>query len=203
MRLAIIGASGNAGTRIVAEALARGHSVTAIGRNRDKLDKIAGTSVAVADMTDPAAMAALLAGHDVIISAVRFIQYDPEHLILASQKSGVGRLIVVGGAGTLMTGSGLPLAQTPAFPEIAKPEAAGGKAVLERLRADTTLEWTFISPSAIFVPGERTGAYRVGKDDLLVGENGQSRISMEDYAIAVLDEAEKPKHVSERFTVGY
>jgi len=203
MKIAVIGAAGNAGQRIVREALDRGHEVTALGPNPDKLETLGATTFAVADITDPAALAPKLKGHDVIVSAVRFVRYEPDQLLDAVRASGVERLAIVGGAGSLRGPSGDRVADGPNFPEAAKPEATAGQHLLDRLHAETEIDWTFLSPSAVFSAGERTGTFRLGGDDLLVGTDGKSTISFEDFAIALLDEIEQPRHSRRRFTVGY
>jgi putative NADH-flavin reductase len=115
----------------------------------------------------------------------------------------VKRLLVVGGAGSLEVRPGVALLDTPEFPAAAKEEATRGKAALNALRAENGLDWTFLSPSAVIGPGERTGKFRLGGDALLVGTDGKSRISIPDYAIAMVDELENPRHVQRRFTAGY
>ena len=202
MHVALIGATGNAGSRILAELLRRGHSVTAIVRNPEKLAAQPGLTAKKGDVYDQEGLAALLKGHDAVISSVHFTASDPRKLIEAVRASGVKRYLVVGGAGSLEVAPGLRLIDTPEFPAEYKAEAAGGAAFLDLLRAETELDWTFLSPSALFVPGERTGSFRLGADQLLVGEGG-SNISFEDYAIALVDELEKPAHSRKRFTVGY
>jgi hypothetical protein len=133
---------------------------------------------------------------------VHFLASDPQKLIEAVHAAGVGRYLVVGGAGSLEVAPGVKLIETPEFPEIYKAEAAAGGAFLDLLRQETRLDWTFLSPSALFVPGERTGKFRLGGDQLLANEKG-SRISFEDYAVAMADEIERPAHSRRRFTVGY
>ncbi|HQA09453.1 NAD(P)H-binding protein, partial [Zoogloea sp.] len=153
---------------------------------------------------DAETLAALLKGHDVVVSSTRFVGgTDAATLIAAARQAGVKRVIVVGGAGSLEVAPGVALVDTPEFPEIYKAEAIGGSAFLQTLRAETELDWTFLSPSALFEPGERTGRFRLGGDRLLVDASGNSHISMEDYAIALADELETPKHSRARFTVGY
>lgn len=203
MRIAILGAAGNVGQRIVREALGRGHEVTALGPHRDKLEALQATRVAVVDMTDAAAVARELVGHDGVVSAVRFVQYEPEMLLGAVRTAGVPRLAVVGGAGSLRSPAGGLVADGSNFPEGARPEAAAGKHLLDRLKTETRIDWTFLSPSAVFVAGERTGRFRLGDDDLLVDADGKSEISFEDFAIAILDEIDAPAHSRRRFTVGY
>lgn len=202
MKVALIGASGNAGTRILTELVSRGHEVTAIARHPDKIP--AGPKVAArqGDVFDKAGLAALLKGHDVVVSSVRFTASDPQLLIDAVRLSGVKRYLVVGGAGSLEASPGVRLIDTPQFPAAYKPEAGKGGEFLDLLRKVHDLDWTFLSPSALFVAGERTGKFRLGKDQLLTTDQG-SRISFEDYAIALVDEIERPAHVRQRFTVGY
>jgi len=201
-RIALIGASGNVGTRILNELVSRNHQVTAIVRDPSKVPAQAGVTAARGDVADPAGLAGVLKGHDVVISAVRFLDSDPQALIGAVRASGVKRYLVVGGAASLFVASGKRLLDQPDFPAAYKDEATKGAAFLDALRAVDDLDWTFISPSALFVPGERTGKFRLAKDELLVSEKG-STISYEDYAVALADEIEKPAHVRARFTVGY
>jgi len=137
-----------------------------------------------------------------VISAVHFTASDLDTLIAAVRASGVKRYLVVGGAGSLEVAPGKRLVDTPEFPAIYKAEALKGADFLEKLRTVSDLDWTFLSPSALFVAGERTGKYRLGKDALLTNDKGSS-ISFEDYAIVMADEIEKPKHIRQRFTVGY
>jgi putative NADH-flavin reductase len=201
--IALIGASGNVGSKILAEALNRGHTVTGIVRNPEKLPAHAGLTAKRGDVSDAKGLAALLAGHDAVISSLHFSASDPVLLLQAVRDSGVKRYLVVGGAGSLEVAPGKALVDTPDFPAIYKGEASKGRDFLALLRGVTDLDWTFLSPSAIIAPGERTGKFRLGGDQLLVGADGQSRISQEDYAIALIDELEKPAHRQQRFTVGY
>jgi putative NADH-flavin reductase len=201
--IALIGASGNLGSKILAEALNRGHTVTGIVRNPEKLPPQAGLTAKRGDVFDAAGLTALLAGHDAVISSVHYTASDPALLLQAVRASGVKRYLVVGGAGSLEIAPGKALVDTPDFPAAYKEEASKGRDYLALLRGVTDLDWTFLSPSAIIAPGERTGKFRLGGDQLLVGADGQSRISQEDYAIALIDELEKPAHRQQRFTVGY
>ena len=202
MKIAVIGASGNVGSRLSAEALSRGHQVTGIARHADKIAPRPGLTAVAADAADIAALARALRGHDVAISSTRFNGNDPHATINAAKQAGVKRLLVVGGAGSLNAG-GTRLVDSPQFPAAYKPEALAGAGWLEALRQEKELDWIFLSPSAFFLPGERTGKFRLGKDDLLVGADGKSSISIEDYAIAMFDEIERPRHSRQRFTVGY
>lgn len=202
MKIALIGATGNAGSRILAELVSRGHEVTAIVRHPEKVPANPKVTARKGDVHDKAGLAALLAGHDAVISSVHFTASDPHTLIEAVRASGVKRYLVVGGAGSLEVAPGVTLVSTPEFPAIYKEEATKGAEFLGILRAEKDLDWTFLSPSALFVPGERTGKFRLGSDRLLTNDKGSS-ISFEDYAIALADEIEKPAHSRARFTVGY
>jgi len=203
MKIAIIGATGNVGTRLTDEALRRGHTVTALARQATSLPDRAGVTPRNVDVDDGAALAAALAGHDAVISTVRFLQAKASQIVDAVKAAGIERLLVVGGAGSLFVAPGVQLVDTPTFPAQYKDEAAAGRDFLNALRGETALAWTFLSPSALFLPGKRTGKFRLGGEELLADAAGKSTISMEDYAIAMLDEIETPAHVRQRFTVGY
>jgi uncharacterized protein len=202
MKVALIGASGQAGSRILAELVRRGHQVTGIARHPEKIAAGAGVTVKKGDVSDKEGLIALLKGHDVVISSVHFSASDPTILIEAARASGAKRYFVVGGAGSLEVAPGVKLIDTPEFPAIYKTEAGKGGEFLDLLRGEKILDWTFLSPSAMFGAGERTGKFRLGKDQLLTNDKGSS-ISFEDYAIAAVDELEKPAHSRQRFTVGY
>jgi putative NADH-flavin reductase len=203
MKIAVIGASGNAGSRITAELARRGHSVTAIARHPEKIASGANVTPTKGDVMDQAGLAGLLAGHDAAISSVHFLASDPAKLIGAAKESKVGRYLVVGGAGSLEVAPGVRLVTTPGFPVAYKAEAEKGAAFLDLLRAEKELNWTFLSPSALFTAGERTGKFRLGIDQLLTAADGKSSISFEDFAVALADEIERPVHIRQRFTVGY
>jgi putative NADH-flavin reductase len=203
MKIAVIGASGNAGSRITAELARRGHSVTAIARHPDKIAAQANVTPTEGDVMDQAGLARLLVGHDAAISSVHFLASDPAKLIAAAKESKVGRYLVVGGAGSLEVAPGVRLVTTPGFPVAYKAEAEKGAAFLDLLQAERELDWTFLSPSALFVAGERTGKFRLGTDQLLTAADGKSSISFEDFAVALADEVERPAHIRQRFTVGY
>ncbi|WP_424812292.1 NAD(P)-dependent oxidoreductase [Roseococcus sp. YIM B11640] len=202
MNIALIGATGNAGSRILAELARRGHRVTAIVRQPERVPALPGVTAVKGDVFDQDDLAARLRDHDAVISSVHFTASDPRKLIAAVRASGVKRYLVVGGAGSLEVAPGVKLIDTPEFPAQYKAEAAGGSAFLDLLRGVEDLDWTFLSPSALFVAGERTGKFRLGGDQLLANANGSS-ISFEDYAIALVDELERPVHSRKRFTVGY
>ncbi len=202
MKVAVIGASGNGGSRLLAELSRRGHQVTAIARHPENIAKLPGVTAKKGDVFDKAGLIALIKGHDAVISAVHFTASDPKLLIEAVKESGVKRYFVVGGAGSLEVAPGVKLIDTPQFPAAYKAEAAKGGEFLDLLRQENALDWTFLSPSAVIAPGERTGKFRLGKDQLLTSDKG-SHISWEDYAIAAVDELEKPAHIRQRFTIGY
>lgn len=203
MKIAVIGGTGRVGSRIVEELSRRGHDVTVIARHPEKVSARAGVTAVQGDVFDVDELAKVLAGHDVAVSAVRFIDSDPARLIAAVKQARIGRYVVVGGAGSLEVAPGVALASTPEFPAAYKAEAEKGGVFLDLLRRETDLDWTFLSPSALFVEGERTGKFRLGGDRLLTDATGKSWISFEDYAIALADEIERPAHSRQRFTVGY
>jgi putative NADH-flavin reductase len=203
MKIAVIGASGNAGSRITAELARRGHAVTAIARHPEKIKAGANVTPTEGDLMDQSALTRLLAGHDAAISSVHFLASDPARLIGAARDSKVGRYLVVGGAGSLEVAPGVRLVTTAGFPVAYKAEAEKGAAFLDLLRAEKELNWTFLSPSALFTAGERTAKFRLGSDQLLTAADGKSWISFEDYAVALADEIERPAHIRKRFTVGY
>jgi uncharacterized protein len=202
MKIALIGASGQAGSRILAELLNRGHEVTAIVRHPEKVPQREGVLVQRGDVLDRPILVKLLKGHDAVVSSVKFKDSDPPLLIEAVREAGVSRYIVVGGAGSLGIAPGVREVDGPDFPPHVRPEALKGALFLDQLRA-SDLDWTFISPSRIFFAGERTGKFRLGTDQLLFDAQGKSSISFEDYAVALVDELEEPRHVRRRFTVGY
>ncbi|PWE47792.1 NAD(P)-dependent oxidoreductase [Pseudomonas prosekii] len=202
-KIAIIGATGRAGSQLLEEALRRGHSVTAIARDTAKIGARAGVVSKNVDALDAEALQAAIAGHDVVISAAHFATLPASAVIGPVKSAGVKRLLVVGGAGSLLLPDGGRVIDSEGFPEEYKAEASAGALFLENLRQEQELDWTFVSPSAEFVEGERTGTFRIGKDDLLVSAQGRSWITFADYAIALLDEVEGPKHSRQRFAVGY
>ena len=203
MKIAVIGASGNAGSRITAELAGRGHQVTAIARHPEKIARLEGVIPTQGDAADELGLTRLLRGHDAAISSIHFLASDPGKLIGAAKASGVGRYLVVGGAGSLEVAPGVRLVTTPGFPAQYKAEAEKGGDFLDLLRQERELNWAFLSPSALFVPGERTGRFRLGTDQLLTGADGKSWISFEDFAVALADEIDRPAHIRGRLTVGY
>lgn len=202
MKVAVIGASGRGGSRIVEELARRGHTVTAIARHPEKIAKLPNVTVKQGDLYD-AGFADLLKGHDAVISAVHFSASDPKTLIEAVRKAGVKRYAVMGGAGSLEVAPGVLLVNTPNFPAEYKQEALKGGEFLQALRQEKDIDWTFLSPAALIDFGQRTGKFRIGGDQLLVDDKGNSTISFEDFAVAMVDELEQHKHSRKRFTVAY
>ncbi|MBA2929045.1 NAD(P)-dependent oxidoreductase [Pseudomonas sp. CCUG 57209] len=202
-KIAIIGATGRAGSQLLEEALRRGHSVTAIARNTDKLAERPNVTIKQVDALDADALQQAISGNDSVISAAHFATLPASAVIGPVKKAGVKRLLVVGGAGSLLLPGGGRVIDSEGFPAEYKAEASAGAEFLETLRQEQELDWTFLSPSALFDGTERTGKFRLGQDDLLVSSEGTSSISFADYAIAMIDEVETPKHSRQRFTVGY
>ncbi|QHF52455.1 NAD(P)-dependent oxidoreductase [Pseudomonas sp. S49] len=207
-KIAIIGATGRAGSQLLEEALRRGHSVTAIARDTSKIGARAGVVSKNVDVLDAAALQDAVVGHDVVITAAHFATVPASAIVgpvkqAGVKQAGVKRLLVVGGAGSLLLPDDTRVIDSAGFPAEYKAEASAGAAFLEALRQEQDLDWTFLSPSAEFVEGERTGSFRVGEDHLLVSAEGRSWITFADYAIALIDEVETPKHSRQRFTVGY
>ncbi len=219
MKVALIGASGFVGARILEEALSRGHLVTAIVRKPEALPSHPNLTAKAVDVHDVASLATALAGHDAVISAFNpgrgtaggddiYDQHVAGHraIIDAVKHSGVTRYLAVGGAASLKTADDVEFLDSPAFPKEYEPFKGGirgTRAQYYMLKDEPGLDWVFLAPSAFLTPGERTGKFRVGKDHILYDAEGQSRISLEDYAIAMVDELETPAHHHERFTVGY
>ncbi len=203
MKIAVAGASGRAGSEITRELSRRGHAVTAIARNPERVATLPNVTPTKGDVLDQAGLTRLWAGHDIAISSVHFLASDPYKLIGAAKDSKVGRYLVVGGAGSLDVAPGVKLVTTPGFPAQYKAEAEKGSEFLDLLRQEKELNWTFLSPSALFVEGERTGKFRLGTDQLLADASGKSWITFADYAVALADDIERPSHLRKRFTVGY
>ncbi|MBB4640010.1 NAD(P)-dependent oxidoreductase [Rhizorhapis suberifaciens] len=204
MKVALVGASGNAGSELLKELVSRGHSVTAIARDTSKIAAAKNVKIESVDANDKSALADALKGNDVVISALPFSKSDPELLLAAIKAAAVPRYLVVGGAASLYApGTTQRLVDSGQIPEEWMPEVGGGVRFFDRLKQEGELNWTFLSPSMMFVPGDRTGTFRLGKDELLVAPDGNSSISFADYAIAMVDELEQPAHSRQRFTVGY
>lgn len=211
MKLTLLGVGGMIGSRIAQEALNRGHRVTALVRDihrvpitHDRLTPIAG------NIMDPSNVATLASGHDAVISAVGpGKDQDPQMLVQVARslieglkRAGVKRLIVIGGAGTLEIKPGLQLMDTPDFNQAYLPVALAHREALAIYQA-SDLDWTSISPPRDIEPGLRTGKYHRGTEQILTDEMGESRISAEDFAVAFIDETEKPQSMRKRMTVAY
>lgn len=211
----LIGASGFVGTAILNELLSRGHKVTAVVRNPKKINVTnSNLEIVKTDVSDTNVMVEICKGKDAIISAYNPGWANPDiyeetlrnyPLILdAAKRSGAKRLLCVGGAGTLFCAPGLRVVDSGAIPDAIM---GGVKSLsefyLNTLMNEKAIDWIFFSPAGTLEPGKRTGKFRLGKDDLIVDENGISHISVEDYAVAMVDELENPKHHYERFTIGY
>ncbi|KAF0814065.1 3 beta-hydroxysteroid dehydrogenase/Delta 5--_4-isomerase [Andreprevotia sp. IGB-42] len=213
MKIALIGATGYVGSALLTEALARGHQVTAIVRNVDKLPQHAALTAHKADVYNADEVAAAVAGHDAVISAfnpgwgkpdIRQLSLDGYHAITAGVKAaGVKRYIVIGGAGSLYIAPGLQLVDTPDFPAEWKEGALGAREALNLIKGETTLDWSFVSPAILLEPGERTGKYRLGLEEPLFDGAAPAKISTADLAVAIIDELEAPKHIQRRFTAAY
>ena len=213
MKIALIGATGFVGSALLKELLTRGHSVRALLRDPAKLAPQPGLELHQADATLAEAVAAAVQGVDAVLSA-----YNPgwghpalfDEFLRGSaaitagvKQAGVARLLVVGGAGSLYVAPGVQLVDTPQFPAEWKAGALAAREALNRLRGEQELDWVFVSPPAHLEPGERSGQYRLGGEELLSDAQGQSRISVADLAVALVDELEAPRHHRERFTVAY
>lgn len=212
MNIVLIGASGFIGSALRKELLLRGHHVAALVSNPARLEPAPGLTVTRADVLDETALGAQFAGRDAVISAfsghaqqdVRgYYMLGIRRIVAAIKRAPRLRLLLVGGAGSLEVAPGKQVVDDPGFPAAWKGSAEGARDALNLLRTEPDLDWTMLSPSAVIGPGARTGKFRLGGDQLLVGADGKSEISVEDYAVAMVDELEKPQHRRKRFTVGY
>jgi putative NADH-flavin reductase len=203
LKIAIIGVSGNVGKRIAEEALNRGHHVTGIARTVDGIAAPNNLTLKVGDIKNPEALAGMLKGHDLIVVSVKPTDFDHDQLTKAVRLSGVKRYLVVGGAGSLEVAPGVTALDSGTLPDFAVPIATASDNFLKKLRAAEDLDWTVLVPAAEFIAGERTGKFRLGKHELIVDNNGKSAISFEDFAIALLDEIEAPRHLKDHFSIGY
>ena len=202
---------------MLAEALKRGHAVTALARDPARVAAQPGLTVVKADAQDAAQVAAAVEGHELVISAYNPGWTAPDlydaflrgsrAIVAGVKRAGVHRLLVVGGAGSLYVAPGVQLVDTPAFtdhvPPNIVPGARAARDALTELQTETTLDWTFLSPAAMLAPGEAKGGFRIGGDDLLMKDGQAAGISVGDLAVALLDEAERPAHNRKRFTVAY
>jgi len=213
MKVALIGASGFVGIPVLNELLNRGHQVTAIARNPDKITiKNENLTLKAADIFDTENLAKLIEGNDVVISAYNPGWTNPEiyndfikgseSIQEASKKAGLKRLLVVGGAGSLMI-NGAQLVDSPQFPAEYKAGATAARDFLNTLYHENDLDWTFLSPAIYLLPGERTGKFRLGTDEPVFDTAGKCEISVEDMAVAIVDEIENNHFIKKRFTLGY
>lgn len=213
MKVALLGATGYVGSALLKEALDRGHTVTAIVRHPEKLEEREGLVAKAGDVYDASALAKLMQGNDALISAFNPGWKNPSlyadqvrgtaSIIAAVKQAGIKRVLWVGGAGGLEVKPGVRVIDSPDMPDWVKPGSLATINALEQLRKEPELEWSFLAPSATLKPGQRTGKFRLGNDQLLVDTAGHSEISVQDYAVAMIDELERPAHVRRRFTVGY
>lgn len=215
MKIALIGSTGFIGTCVASELLSRGHRVTALARNPDKVEPKIGLSVVLVDVYDHQAVADAVTGHDAVVSAFNPGWQEPdlyekyiagtESIVCGVEASGVKRLLVVGGAGSLLVAPDTQLVDTPEFakqvPAFVVPGARAARDALNSLRDNTRLDWTLISPPAFLEAGARTGEYRLGGDRLLMDGDKPAGITVPDLAVAIVDELEKPRYVRSRFTV--
>ena len=216
MKIVVFGATGNVGQRVAAEALRRGHEVVGVVRDPAAVKSPdPRVSLVKGDATNADSVAKVVRGADAVVSAISprpnarglpapSLVGNSRALIDGLRTADVPRVLYVGGASSLEVAPGKALADQPDFPEAYKAEAQEGRDALAIWRGEAKgLEWTYLSPAAEIAPGERTGKYRTTDDQLLVDDKGRSKISFEDYAVAVLDELEKPQHVGRRFGVAY
>ncbi|MGA8741302.1 MAG: NAD(P)H-binding protein [Terracidiphilus sp.] len=208
MNVVLFGATGKSGSRILTELLSRGHSVTAVARNPVGIPP--GVKAAKDDLGDVNKIAAVISGADAVVSAYAPPPDDTDQLLGVTERQIEAvrkvdkntRLIVVGGAGSLEVAPGVTILQSGHLPAEWIPIAASHEKAL-RLLEKSDINWTYFSPAGFFEPGTRTGKFRLGTNQLIADAQGNSRISMEDYAIALVDELEKPAHQRARFTIGY
>ncbi|GHG58458.1 NAD(P)-dependent oxidoreductase [Streptomyces griseocarneus] len=213
-KIALFGATGTIGSRVLREALDRGHQVTAVVRDPAKVtEQHPNLTVTTGDVLDPASVTEAARGRDVVVSAVgggdgpgHLATIEPAAKALVAGLRALGdaapRLVAVGGAGSLRTPDGKQVWDAEGLPEFLLQIMHAHGDALDFYRTVSDVRWTNISPAGLIEPGERTGTYRTALDDLVVDADGKSRISAEDYAVALIDEIETPKHVGERFTVG-
>lgn len=215
MKIVVFGGTGNVGQRIVREAVSRGHEVDVVVRKPEtKPDWDGHVTVKQGDITNPADVAGLARGADAVVNAISprpdgelpasSLTDAAESLIRGLKDSNVRRAVIVGGAGTMEAEPGIDLVDMPDFPKPYRNEAIQQRKALNTYRSKADgLDWTYIAPAATFTPGERTGEYRTSDRELLKDDTGRSRISYEDFAVAVLDEIENPRHRCDSFGVAY
>lgn len=212
MNIILIGASGFIGSALLREALARGHKVTAVVTKPEKVQPHAHLKVVACDVNNIGELTQIMAGHNAILSAFSghaqkdvqaYYEKGMRSILTAAKESGVTRILVVGGAGSLEVAPGTLLLESDDFPAEYQPTAQGAYTALRWLREEKELDWTMLSPAAEIFPGERTGIFRLGTEHLVQDSQEKSRISTGDYAVAMLDELEHPAHIRKRFTLAY
>jgi len=213
MKIVLLGATGFVGSALLSEALDRGHTVTAIARDPEKMTPRERLIAKAGDVYDAPGLGTLISGHEALISAFNPGWKNPRlyedqvrgtaAIIAAVKQAGIKRVLWVGGAGGLEVTPGVRVVDDPSLPAWIKPGSLATINALEQLRAEPTLDWSFLAPSAELHPGERTGKFRLGGDELLVDASGKSHISLQDFAVAMIDELDHPAHIRKRFTVGY
>ena len=202
--IALIGASGNIGSKITQEFLSRGYNVSAIARNPEKVEASERVTPVAGDILQPQQLAETLKGHDAVICAASFIPNESEKLLEAIRLSGVNRYLMVGGAASLLNEDGIKVWETlEGLPDGVMNYIQEGMRALDLLKEADDFDWTFLSPAVVIGPGERTGKFRLGKDNVVADDNGESKISYDDYAIALVDELEQGNNIKARFTLGY
>lgn len=209
MKVAIIGASGFIGSAILNEALSRGHDITAIVRNPEKVTvSNPRLNVKKGDVIKEEELVSLLKGNEAVISAYSANDSSTyvkaiTAIINATKKAGITRLLAVSGAGSLEVKPGVQLLDTPEFPAEWKDGATATRDAFDVIKQVTDLDWSVLSPAMVIEPGPRTGVFRLGKDQVLFNDKGESKISTADFAVALLDELERPAHIKQRFTLAY
>jgi putative NADH-flavin reductase len=203
MNIVLIGATGAIGSRILDEALRRGHTVSAVTRDPRKLDPRPGMTIRAGSTSDGPGLTQVVKGHDVAVVSVKWNENDITRVIDVIRKAGVKRCLFVIGAGSLLRKDGRTHLEHMADKGIQPPTSKPASLAYEEIKKVKDLDWTAISPPASIQPGRRTGKFRRGLDKLIEDKDGQSLISREDFAVAILDELEKGKHIRKRFTAAY
>ncbi|MFZ6754530.1 NAD(P)-dependent oxidoreductase [Undibacterium sp. Dicai25W] len=212
MNIALIGASGFIGSVLLKEAVSRQHQVTAFVSHPEKISATIQVAVQATDVQNLPQLTEQLQGFDAVITAfsghanedvVGYYVSGIKNIIQAAKNTNAMRLLVVGGAGSLEVAPGMQVMDQPGFPDAYRASAEGARQALSLLREETSLNWTMLCPSGMIEPGQRTNQFRLGKDQLLIASDGKSHISVEDYALAMINELEQPAHAYQRFTVGY
>jgi uncharacterized protein len=203
MNIVLAGATGNIGSRILDEALRRGHTVSAVTRDPRKLEARQGMTIRAGSTSDAPALTQVVKGHDAAVVSVKWNENDIRRVIDVIRKSGVKRCLFVVGAGSLLRKDGRTHLEHMAEKGVQPPTSKPASIAFDEIKKVTDLDWTAISPAASIQAGKRTGKFRLGLDHLIENDKGESRISREDFAVAILDELEKPKHIRKRFTAAY